>query len=339
MNSTTAVTTVTADGFMLSAVAARAASADPKELIRSWLRPLSASASRKYRQALVLFAAWAIHGSQQREPEDALRLLCSSQQSRAFLMVRSWRDDLLAQGKATSTVAGLVSAILSLLRMCRQAGQITWTLERVAPKVEPKHDRSGPKPHEVMLVLDHLNDQVERATNSLLRKVALRDTAIIRLLHNAALRRNEVSTLRMEDLDLEGASGPMVRVLRKGHRERVSMLVGIRAVESLHSWIQQRGTAHGPVFHRIGGPPIHGVIPALCGDAIRRMLAARSLQAGLRRAIRPHGLRHAAATEMALRGNLSQVQALGGWKSPTAAAFYLDRRQETRAGAISQIEL
>lgn len=78
---------------------------------------------------------------------------------------------------------------------------------------------------------------------------------------------------------------------------------------------------------------------ALTGDAVRIMLRARAGQAGLKSPCRPHGLRHSAATSVAHRGTLSELMAMGGWSSLSAAQQYLDRRSEERQRAVSMVEV
>ncbi len=71
---------------------------------------------------------------------------------------------------------------------------------------------------------------------------------------------------------------------------------------------------------------------------VRIMLRA-ARQAGLQRVVRPHGLRHSSATEVARRGSLSQLMALGSWASMSAASRYLDERSEERLQAIGLVEV
>ena len=48
---------------------------------------------------------------------------------------------------------------------------------------------------------------------------------------------------------------------------------------------------------------------------------------------------HSSATEVARRGSLSQLMALGSWASMSAASRYLDERNEERLAALGLVEL
>lgn len=91
--------------------------------------------------------------------------------------------------------------------------------------------------HQVEQLLAHLD---ELAAGGDAR--AVRDVAIVRLLHGAAFRRFEALGLRVADVQLEHPDGACVWPLRKGHRERERMLIGPLAAESLRRWLAIRGT-------------------------------------------------------------------------------------------------
>ena len=100
-----------------------------------------------------------------------------------------------------------------------------------------------------------------------------------------------------------------------------------------------RGDFDGPLFMRLGTHEDRAELRALSGEAVRLMLRQRTKEAGCRAACRPHGLRHSGASEIARRGTLDQLTAYGGWQTFTAAARYLDARQETRLAAMALVEL
>jgi integrase len=54
--------------------------------------------------------------------------------------------------------------------------------------------------------------------------------------------------------------------------------------------------------------------------------------------VRPHGLRHSAATEVARHGSLDELMSLGGWKSFSAAQVYLDQRVDQRRRALALVD-
>lgn len=318
----------------LSPAARAAADIDPRTVLERWYASLGPAAVRKYRLALRQFSTWATNEPDP-EPELALRVLVDAGRAGARGMVCAWRDELLRAGKASATVAGLTSALASIVTAARLAGLVEWGLEKVAPKVEQRHDRSGPPRHQVEQLVEHLADDAAKGD-----PFAIRDLAIVRLLHGAALRRFEVTGLRLADVQLDHADGPRVTPLRKGHKEREPMLVGPMAAESLRAWLAIRGTTNplAPCFVRLhaqGDPHTAG---PLSGEAVRLMLRSRASQAGLRAPCRPHGLRHAAASHCARNASLAALKRLGGWTTLSSPARYLDRDDRDRRTALQVVE-
>ena len=319
---------------VLTPTAQKAASTDPAELLRRWFAGLSPASVRKYRLALRTFAEWAI-AEADRSPEAVLRLPVAAGPASTHAMLEEWRDELLAAGKAPATVAGLLSALASLVRQCRRVGLVEWAVEDVAPKAERRLDRRGPPRHEIELLLARLDEKAEQGDER-----AIRDSALVRLLHAAGLRRFEVCGLRWPlDVELEGEEGAAVRPLRKGKRERERKTIQKRTAASIRRWLAVRGDFAGPLFVRLQTREDRTTLGPLTGEAVRLMLRQRAKEAGCRASCRPHGLRHSGASEIARRGSLDQLMAYGGWQTFTAAARYLDERQETRLAAMALVEL
>lgn len=316
-------------GAVLTAAAAEAVDLDPATILRRWRDSLNPASLRLYARAARQFACWAIHDGD-RGPEAVLRLLVSAGLAGATGLLETWRDYLLSENKAPNTVSSYLSGILSMLRAARRAGLVPWRVERIAPRAERRCDRSGPPRHAVEAVVGRLDELADAGDHR-----AARDAAIYRLLFCCALRRNEVCTLRMEDLHLDG-DAPYANVLRKGNRERLRVLLSVGTVAALRRWLAVRGDQSGAVFFRVDRAaeprPLDGI-------SIWRLVASRARQAGVRGAVRPHGLRHSAATEVAKRGSLSELRSIGGWKSLSAVQNYLDDRQEERLRAMALVDL
>jgi integrase/recombinase XerC len=314
-------------GFQLTNEAAQAADVDPQTVVRRWLDAKSPSARRTYAGALSRFAAWAIE-QQDAGPHHALRVLCEAGPGAAHSMVERWRDSMLAAGLSTGTVAGRCAALSSLVSCCRRAGLVTWALEGVAPRVEQRQDRSGPRRHEVARLVECID--AAAATGD---PQAARDAAVVRLLFCAGLRRSEAGQLRVEDVDLDAGT---VAPRRKGKRERSRVSITAGTVEAIRRWLQLRGDAVGWLFVRTDRADESR---PLSGESVRRLLRSWAAQAGVRATIRPHGLRHSGATEVAARGSLASLMAYGGWSSMTSASRYLDRRAQYRAEALELVDL
>ena len=316
----------------LSDAAAKALDITPSEIIARWLANLSPAALRSYQRALRSFCAWALADADA-PPERALQLLCKAGCGPAHSLVTEWRDHLLATGLSSGSVACQVVGISSLIKACRRAGVIAWHLEQVMPKVERRCDRSGPRRGDVERLVEHLDLLADAGDRR-----AVRDAAIVRLLYICAMRRSEVTGLQLEHVLLDHADGPVILAKRKGHTERQAVLISARCADALRRWIDVRGSQPGPLFTRLDRA--RGVVAsAITGEALRRMLLARAAEVGIRGTIRPHGLRHSAATTVAGCASLATLMATGGWRSLSAAQNYIDKQQAERKRGLAILEV
>lgn len=311
----------------LSPAASKALDITPAEIVARWVASVSEDARRAYSRALRTFTEWAMPDAD--DPQAGLRLLCESGPGGAHELLTAWRDHLLER-LAPGTVASAISAIASLLRTCRRAGLISFGIEGVAPARERVQDRRGPRRADVERLLAHVD---EMAATGKLR--AVRDAAVIRCLYCCAMRRGEVAGLRLEDVNLEAAEGPVVVPRRKGARTRQPLIVSERTAAAIVAWLAVRGDAPGALFHRLDRADHRD---HLTGESIRHILKTRAKRAGVKAPCRPHGMRHSSASELSRRGSLDELMALGGWKSLSAASAYLDKRDENRRRALSLVD-
>jgi len=311
-----------------AAVASLATS--PADVVREWLERLLPGSRRRYARALRQFGNWATGADQ--EPADVLRLLVAAGRVGSRQLALGWRAQLESDGRASSTISGYLSAVAGAVTSARLAGLVDWSIEKVSPRIEQREDRTGPARSEVAALLEHIDNLAAGGDHR-----ASRDAAIVRLLHNSALRVNEVVQLRVCHIDL-GAE-PAVHTRRKGQRERERMLIGARAAASLRLWLDLRDadTKDAAVFVRTERAT-EALVP-ISTEAVRKMLRTRSSEAGVTATVRPHGLRHTAATQVARTGSVVELKRLGGWKSLSSPARYLDRLDTDRAAAVAKVEL
>ena len=157
---------------------------------------------------------------------------------------------------------------------------------------------------------DEADDPIERA-------VALRDRAILELLYGSGLRVSEVTSLRREDLDLDGAR---VLVRGKGSKER-RVPVSDDAVLAVRIWLADgrshlAGDAGGPLFlNRKHKPMSPRDVRAMVHGYAGTLLPGRR--------IGPHTLRHSYATHLLEGGaDIRAVQELLGHSSVATTQRY-----------------
>jgi integrase/recombinase XerC len=154
------------------------------------------------------------------------------------------------------------------------------------------------------------DDPIERA-------IALRDRAILEMLYGSGLRVSEVTTLRRDDLDLDGAR---VLVRGKGAKER-RVPVSDDAVAAVRAWLADGRPllvphADGPLFcNRRRKQMSPRDVRAMVGGYAGTLLPGRR--------IGPHTLRHSYATHLLEGGaDIRAVQELLGHSSVATTQRY-----------------
>ncbi|MDX2186736.1 MAG: tyrosine recombinase [Opitutaceae bacterium] len=147
----------------------------------------------------------------------------------------------------------------------------------------------------------------------------LRDRAILELFYSSGLRVSELAGLDLLRLDLEAG---LVRIIGKGDKERL-VPVGAEACVSLRRYLEagrpsfvKPGRTRTSVFlTERGGPFSRKTLWLLVREAARR--------AGIRKAVKPHLLRHTFATHLLEGGaDLRAIQEMLGHASVATTQVY-----------------
>lgn len=150
----------------------------------------------------------------------------------------------------------------------------------------------------------------------------LRDAAVLGLGVGAGLRRAEIASLELADVDLDDE---VVRVVGKGRKVREVPVKG-GTLGALRAWIGVRGAKSGPLVcpvNKAGRLQPRRLSP----QAVLRICEKRGREAGLR-GFRPHDLRRSYISALLDGGvDLSVASDLAGHASPTTTKRY-DRRGE-----------
>jgi len=234
----------------------------------------------------------------------------------ANALVLRYRADLLAR-VGSGTVNRRLSAVRALVDLARTVGIITWSLDVPGVKEERYRDTRGPGLDGVRRLFAEVERREVHASAR-----AIRDRALLRLLHGMGLRRAEVVGVDLEHVDLEAGT---LAVLGKGKRERVRLSVPPWARAALAAWIEVRGAASGPLFVSIGKAGRLG--DRLTGDGVRYILAGIGASVGVK--VRPHGLRHTCITAALDSGaDVRDVQKLSRHADLNTLLVYDDNRED-----------
>ena len=197
------------------------------------------------------------------------------------------------------------------------------------PRPEPYRDTRGPGAEGWRRLLDLARSDAAAGTAR-----GLRDLALLRLLHDLALRRGEAVGLDLADVDLDG-SPATVAVVGKGKLVASRLSLSRQARAALAAWVAARGPGPGPLFVRLDrAGPGRG---RLTGESVRRLVGGLGRRAGLARAVRPHGLRHQAITAALDAGrDVRDVRRFSRHASLDTVLIYDDARRDV-AGDVAQL--
>ena len=214
----------------------------------------------------------------------------------------------LQSGKSSrATVLRKASALRSFVKFLRAEGELKRDPFLGVPL--PKRARCLPK-----FLTEAEMEQVLAASTSGGDQAAARDRGIVELLYSSGLRRTELATLNVGDVDFLSGT---VRVFGKGSKERI-VPVGGEALSSLRHYLRARGApADGaPLFCSLRGARLSSEGVAF---VVRRWIKRCSLLKN----VTPHVFRHSFATHLLNRGcNIREVQEMLGHADLNTTQIY-----------------
>lgn len=235
-----------------------------------------------------------------------------------------YRATMLEAKLAPATINRRLSAVRSIVKLARQLGITDWRPEIDGVKSQSYRDTAGPGLDGTRALLKAAGDQPELK--------AKRDVAMVRMLFDMALRREEVASLDVEHLDLDRRR---VFVMGKGSRERVPITMPVETCKAIREWLDVRGTIclpnDAPLFVGLAGSKYS---KRLSGKGVWVIITSLGERVGLR--VRPHGLRHASITAVLdATGDLRAAQRHGRHASANTTLKYDDNRSDI-AGKAAQ---
>ncbi len=204
----------------------------------------------------------------------------------------AFKEWLRTKGLKAATINARLVAVRSFCQMLNSLGVIPWKMDVGDDAVTRDRERTlGPEKEQINKVLSLLLEDKSDA--------GLRDLTILTILLEFALRRNELATLNVENID-DTSSGIRFNVMGKKRKERewTPNRSSAFGSEIIRSWLEVRGEEPGPLI--ISYKPAKVNLPiqgqGLTGHGVWQILQKRAVEAGVEGAFRPHGLRHAAIT-------------------------------------------
>ena len=145
------------------------------------------------------------------------------------------------------------------------------------------------------------------------------------LLYGCGLRRNEVCQLRIDDVDFERG---LIYVLGKGNKYRV-----VNPGKHLQKELKQYLKSYLPKYYLIEGLNGH----PYTGSSIAKIVGTNAIEAGIKKRVSPHMLRHSFATHQMEKGTELRLiqEALGHASSRTTEIYtYVSRASIQKMGNL-----
>ena len=264
-----------------------------------WLEDgLAKNTLEAYRRDLSQFATWL-------EAQHRKALISADQAD-----IQSYLGYQFRKKTRATSVARLLSALKRFYRYCLRQGRI---------KADPTLRIDSPKlPRGLPKSLTEEDVENLLAAPRAEKTLGLRDKAMLETLYASGLRVSELVALKLGQVSQDMG---VVRVIGKGSKERLVPL-GEEAI----AWIRQYLKEARPEL--LGGRAADDLFVTARGSAMTRqmfwhLLRRYAAQAGLKKPISPHTLRHAFATHLLNHGaDLRVVQLLLGHSDISTTQIY-----------------
>lgn len=240
----------------------------------------------------------------------------------AVSVVLNYKAKLFEKGLTESTVNRRLASIRCLSSMGRKLGFCEFTLEDVkGERVQQYRDTSGVPPEQYRLVLEFCDRT---------KINGIRDYALLRLLWENALRRNEVSLLSYGDFD------PLTQeltILGKGKGTQTETIdLSSSTTKAILAWTQayRHKKKKAPLFVALD---FQHKGHRLTGDGIYKLVRRYCKRAGIKKLMSPHRVRHSSITTAldVTDGNVRKVQKLSRHRNIETLMIYDDNRAKHQA--------
>lgn len=287
----------------------RSATVGSQDIMTVWLSNRSPNTIRAYQKDLRLFCDWAGITTLQFLPE-----LASLEHAQGVALLVAYREHMIDTALAPSTINRRLTTLRSLLRLGHDMGALKTQIGAPNVKAGSVRDNRGPDAESYAELVASVTDP--------------RDHCMIRLMHDLALRRAELTALDLKDFHYESRT---LWVLRKGHTTKVPLTIPHTTLDAIMRHVEHRGREPGALFQSSRG--------RLTGTSVARMLKERATEAGLEGRWNPHGLRHRGITRAAelTGGNIPAIAAFSGHKDYRTVQRYVDDAEDLQAGVAEQV--
>lgn len=183
---------------------------------------------------LTVFANW--NHLAFNELEGFLFTAPGASKERAEKLLVDYSNHLVEAGLTKTTVSRHISTIRAFVKMAFMLGICSWTIDK---KISPKNVKGiGDDVFDAILTVLHARIKRERPEK------AIQDLAIVRVVHDLAIRRERICRLDLSDFDIDEER------LRIGKDTALASWTPLptATAQALKHWLTIRKTDQGPLF-------------------------------------------------------------------------------------------
>lgn len=271
----------------------------------AWLGENSVRTQVSYAESLKRFAEFM------RKPStaEALLALVAMKRGAATKTVDLWKSAMLQQGLSSGTINCRLTAVRSFVKKARSHELIEWSLDSVLGVArEPRREVEGPTWEQYVAMVKG--------------EPLARNRAILRLMGDRGLRREEVAAITLDDFD--GEEWAILWIKGKGRREMERVTLHPNTAAAIAEWMKERGKEPGPLF------PVKA-------DTFHDIVRAAGKRVGIK--AHPHGLRHTAITRALdiTKGDVRRVKWFSRHKDVKTIMLYDDARKRAADSLVEEV--
>ncbi|MBL4769445.1 MAG: tyrosine-type recombinase/integrase [Rhodobacteraceae bacterium] len=276
---------------------------------------------RSYTQDFFALGKWMGFAGTGRGERAGL-LLLSLNVADAYEKVHAYRSHMIDLGLAASTINHRLATIRSFTKLAKKILAVEWELEIRGVPQKALRDVKGPG-------TDVYKQMLAVATSP-------RDTLILRLLFDVALRRAEVVSLDCRSVFARDGR-VYITVRTKGNTDMDTIRLPQATEAAVRALVESERLKSGPLIRNYRGG-------RLSGTSVYRVIAKIADAAGVEVPVSPHRLRHSGITRAAKvsGGDMIAVQAFSRHAQMSMAAHYVDAQEDlggTTADKVGTFEV
>lgn len=294
------------------------------ELVEEFLKGRKQTTIKAYKEDLSSFSRFVGVTS----IAEAAKALLSRPHGEANLLGLKYKNSLIESKLQSATVNRKLSALRSLVKFARILGIVSYELEVENQENQAYRDVKGVGSEGIKKIFQFLEGKIDQKS--------IRDLALLRMLFDLGLRRQEVCLIELKDLNLEQFT---LAILGKARNQKELLTVPAQTIETIKNWLLIRGNEDGPLFYRLDKGS-DGCRRRLSGTGLYTIIKELGRKVGIEK-MTVHKIRHSAISTCceAIAENKLGIETLlkfSRHKSLNTALIYMDHLDD-KQGQLAEL--